>query len=278
MKKLTIQTVSIKAPIIRGLKKGPKSRFTLEQIKFLEENIRDKPFAETAILFNNRFGTDFTRAQIKYFCKKNGIKNGLHLKWTPEIEEYIKKNYYKVLTNRELTSKINARFKTEFTLRATYRFTSKIGLKKGNKNNFYPVGSERIDTRGYIETKIAMHGPGALWVKKHRLVWEQNNGKIPTGMNIIFLDYNPLNCALENLAMISDAENTTLSHLGLRSDNPEITLTGIAIVKHLLATHKRLEKILGKKGHKNFINNESRKRVQERNKKILEKMQEENKQ
>jgi hypothetical protein len=111
-----------------------------------------------------------------------------------------------------------------------------------------------------------MTGPKEMqWQDKHRWVWEQANGKIPEGMDIIFLDNNRLNCTLENLAMVSKAERVQLSKLKLRSDNREITLAGIAVVKHLLATHNLLEDRMGRKGHKSFVDTASRKRVLERN-------------
>jgi hypothetical protein len=70
---------------------------------------------------------------------------------------------------------------------------------------------------------------------------------------------------LENLAIISKAEKVKLSQLKLRSDNREITLAGVAVVKHLLAIHSRLNKKIGSKEHKLFINRESKRRIREKN-------------
>jgi len=47
----------------------------------------------------------------------------------------------------------------------------------------------------------------AKWVLYQRYLWEQKYGSIPKGMIIIFKDKNPLNCTIENLEMISRAEN-----------------------------------------------------------------------
>lgn len=46
----------------------------------------------------------------------------------------------------------------------------------------------------------------AKWVMKHVLLWIQTHGSIPDGYNIVFKDGNTLNCVLENLECISDAE------------------------------------------------------------------------
>ncbi len=45
------------------------------------------------------------------------------------------------------------------------------------------------------------------WVLYQRYLWEQIYGSIPKGMLIAFKDNDPLNCALENLEMISRIEN-----------------------------------------------------------------------
>jgi len=76
----------------------------------------------------------------------------------------------------------------------------KTCFKKGNiPHNHKPVGTERITKYEYVEVKITEPN---VWEIKHRLVWEQHNGKIPKGFNIQFKDRNPKNCAIENLYMI----------------------------------------------------------------------------
>lgn len=80
-------------------------------------------------------------------------------------------------------------------------------FKKGQKpHNTKPVGTEntRVDKIGvpYIYVKIA----DADWRLKHRLVWEEANGKIPHGYRIHFRDRNTLNCELSNLELLSPQE------------------------------------------------------------------------
>jgi hypothetical protein len=77
-------------------------------------------------------------------------------------------------------------------------------FKKGQASlNKRPVGSERVNVDGYIEIKVA--DPNK-WRLKNRVIWEQHNSKIPPGHNIQFKDHNPLNCTIENLYIISQAE------------------------------------------------------------------------
>ncbi|MDR1456007.1 MAG: HNH endonuclease [Tannerella sp.] len=70
--------------------------------------------------------------------------------------------------------------------------------------NYCPVGSERVNTDGYIEMKV--YGGLRGWRAKHRVMWEQHNGPIPAGYNVQFRDGNRRNCVIENLYVISRAE------------------------------------------------------------------------
>lgn len=77
-------------------------------------------------------------------------------------------------------------------------------FKKGQKPaNYKPIGSERINVDGYVEVKVA--DPG-IWELKHRVIWEKANGPIPKGYNIQFRNRNSQDVRLENLYMISKAD------------------------------------------------------------------------
>ena len=77
-------------------------------------------------------------------------------------------------------------------------------FKKGqNPVNHRDVGSERVNVDGYIEIKVAEPN---RWRLKHRVIWEQVNGAIPKGFNVQFKNHNPLDCRLDNLYLISKAE------------------------------------------------------------------------
>ncbi|NCC85125.1 MAG: hypothetical protein EOM03_13500 [Clostridia bacterium] len=45
-----------------------------------------------------------------------------------------------------------------------------------------------------------------VWELYHRHLWEKQNGPVPAGFNIIFIDGNRRNCKIENLRCISNAE------------------------------------------------------------------------
>ena len=77
-------------------------------------------------------------------------------------------------------------------------------FKKGQiPHNYKEVGTEIINADGYVQVKVA--DPN-VWKLKHRLIWEQAHGEIPEGYNVQFKNHNPLDIRLENLYLISKAE------------------------------------------------------------------------
>ncbi len=77
-------------------------------------------------------------------------------------------------------------------------------FRKGNvPRNHRPVGSERVNADGYVEVKVAEPNK---WRMKHRVVWEEANGPIPEGYNIQFRNRNRQDVRIENLYLISRAE------------------------------------------------------------------------
>ena len=79
---------------------------------------------------------------------------------------------------------------------------------------------EKADGEKYYYIRISQ----AKWVLYQRYLWEQKYGSIPNGMLIVFKDKNPLNCALENLEMISRIENLR------RNENREKTVRSMKAI------------------------------------------------
>lgn len=82
-------------------------------------------------------------------------------------------------------------------------------FKRGNMphNGHQPVGTERTDRDGYVWVKVAERktDPRSAhdnWVQKHRLVWERENGPIPEGHSIVFVDHDKTNCDISNLRCV----------------------------------------------------------------------------
>ena len=104
-------------------------------------------------------------------------------------------------------------------------------FKKGRApelaHNYLPIGSERINKDGHLERKVT-DDPGIAsvrrWVPVYRLVWEAENGPIPTGHAVIFRTGRRTTDAalitVDALELVSRAELVQRNHP--RSKSPEL--------------------------------------------------------
>lgn len=215
-----------------GYKNQPKQWRSEEYWKYqtrypqgMYEYIRDNSWGvsskEMAERCNEKFGTNWTQTGMKQFRQRHGIKSGVtgwYQKGHPPGNKG--KKLEEVVRDPERVAEIRERIKaTQF--------------KKGERPyNEMPVGSIVVNTDGYKMRKKQMEGSmWDRWEFLHRAVWEEHNGPIPEGMFIIFKDRNKLNCSIENLALISRAENAIMNTMKLRSDDPDLTTAGIGVAR-----------------------------------------------
>jgi len=169
-------------------------------------------------------GYDLTQKQVKSYMQRHGIRNGLDCRFKKGHESYTKGKTWEDYMSPEALEK------------------ARTGLyQKGHvSENKHPLGTITKTVDGYLQIKVQEKGnQRERWRHLHRLVWEQANGPIPPGMMVTFLDGNKENVSLENLALISMAENAILRTKGYRSSNPEITQAGITTAKISIAIKKK---------------------------------------
>lgn len=71
-----------------------------------------------------------------------------------------------------------------------------------------PVGHERVTEDGILQRKIRADGPlHKRWQSVHEIIWEEHHGPRPAGHLVVFKDGNRRNFQIENLELISRAEN-----------------------------------------------------------------------
>ena len=189
--------------------------------EFVRDNSWNVSSKEMAEMVNERFGTNFTPTSMKQFRQRHGIKSGCtgwYQKGHPpgnkgkKLEEYI--------TDPERLEDIRQRI-------------SATQFKKGQRPfNEMPIGTVVVNSQGYKIRKKQMKG--TLWERwefLHRAVWEEHNGRIPEGMIVSFKDGDKLNCSIDNLMLITRKENAQLHTLGLRFEDPDLTETGLNIIR-----------------------------------------------
>lgn len=186
-------------------------RYTDEEKVFLRSFIPGHQNNETRDVFIKKFGKCITTAQVRSFCRNNKVRNG--------IDTRFKKGNVPPNKGKKMSAE-------------QYAKASRTMFKKGNiSHNYRPVGSERVNVDGYIEIKVA--DPNK-WKLKHRVVWEESNGKIPAGINLIFKDNNPLNTKLDNLMLVTRAENLIINHAGAniyKGIEKEVAINAIRLKK-----------------------------------------------
>lgn len=80
-------------------------------------------------------------------------------------------------------------------------------FKPGNRpHTWVPIGTEQIRD-GYLWRKVTDGHGRHDWRQVHVMLWEQNNGPVPAGFILVFRDRNKQNIQLDNLELITRAEN-----------------------------------------------------------------------
>lgn len=98
-----------------------------------------------------------------------------------------------------------------------------------------PVGAERVTKDGYIEVHVAQRRrerANDQWVLKHRLVWEEANGRrLRPGEVVLFADGDKSNLDPENLVAVTQAENIGLYRIGRPYADRETLMGALEIVR-----------------------------------------------
>jgi len=239
-------------------------RYPPELHTFVAENVVGRTARELAALIKLEFGIDMTESMLKSYKSNHnlrsgtpcGVQTGTPSKLFPaEVKQYILEHY--VGTSwRDLANQLNAKFGTSYTQQQIGGYlknhklnTGRTGrfqkgclpnagcINKGERrspgtefkkgqlpHNHLPVGTELVKSDGYIWRKIA--DPNK-WRQKHVLVWEAANGPRPKGCVLIFADGDNLNTSLDNLLLISKAQNAVMNKHGFRGGDAELTKAGI---------------------------------------------------
>ena len=214
-----IKNHKIRSGTLSGLPNGRASKQFPQHVKdYISENYKGVGPKEMAERLNQRFGTDYTVKQISAYYKNHGHSSGLTGHFQPGH----------VPANKGTHPPTRGRMgETQF----------RAGHTPHNK---LPIGSIIMKTDGYMWQKL---GEGARdWRQKHLLVWEEAHVPIPDGHVITFKDGDKTNYDLDNLALITMAESIELTRRGLRTENKELTETGILIARLNCKVSKKLKR------------------------------------
>ena len=211
---------------MRKRKRASRHTYTAAEIRFLESKVAGRSYAELTGMFNRRFGLSFTVPRLSAALKRFKLANGRDCRFRPGHIPFSKGK------------------------KGAAPGSEKGWFKPGHRPwNYKPVGTERINGDGYVDVRIRNPSgkPWKNWKAKHRIIWEKAHGKIPRGRMVIFADGNNRNFALDNLLLVSMAENGVMNRRNLRAGDGELTRAGKAVadLKLLIARRKRGSKKRG---------------------------------
>ncbi len=202
---------------------GHPSKFPKEVRDFIAANVKGRSEAELIQMITNMFGPVMTAGQLHAYKKNHGIKSGLDGRFEKGHVPENKGKTWDEIMSKEAQAR-----------------SRKTCFRKGNvPHNHLPVGTVVKTTDGYMARKI---GEPHEWEYIHRATWEKHNGPIPEGMCVTFKDGNTENCDIDNLMLISRAENARLNQQHLRYEEPELTETGLLIARVLTAAGQKRRK------------------------------------
>jgi hypothetical protein len=190
-------------------------KYFQEHVDFLKENIVGASFKELTEMFNKRFGMELKTSSLISLADRHGLHNGRNTAfktgWEPT---QFKKG--QIAWNKGKKKSWKGGEETQF----------KVGHRP---HNWVPIGSERITKDGYIQIKIQEGKFQKNWKGKHILIWEEHNGPVPEGHNVIFGDGDRRNFDLNNLILVSKKQMLGLNRNNLIQNDAELTRIGIVI-------------------------------------------------
>lgn len=184
------------------------------------EYVRDNSYGveskDLAKMVNERFGLNLSPQNMKAYCQRMGIKRGL--------TGWFQKGH--APGNKGVKQ-------ADYCSPEALERSKASQFKKGHKPvNQLPVGSIRVNSYGYMLRKKQMEGSQwERWEFLHRAIWEEHNGSIPPGMIVTFIDGDKMNCSIDNLMLVTRSENMMLTHMGLRSEDPDLTEAGLNVTR-----------------------------------------------
>lgn len=208
-----------------------QTKYPKGMYEFIRDNSWGVSSKEMAEMVNEKFGTDFTQQRMKCFRQRNGIKSG--------VTGWYQKGHAPGNKGKKLEECVGEERAVEIKNRI-----APTQFKKGQRAfNELPIGAVVVNSDGYKLRKKQMDG--GLWDRwefLHRATWTEHNGPIPEGMVVSFRDSDPLNCDISNLMLITRGESSQLTHLGYRSEDPDLTDAGLNVIRLRNAVKEKRKK------------------------------------
>lgn len=186
-----------------------------EELNYLKQIYKGRYVKDVTAMINEKFNAKHTCKEIENYKITRGLRSGLDCRF--------KKGNVPYNAGTKGVSKAN-----------------RGSFKKGNRPHNAKSLESEVFNGEYWEVKVAEPD---VWNLKHRMIWEQHNGKIPEGYLVTFLDGNINNFDINNLALISRNENKIMNKMKLRKEDKELTQAGVNIARIISKINERKKEL-----------------------------------
>jgi hypothetical protein len=170
-------------------------RWKPHEVEILKQHYSDSTIHELMQMLNKTYKSIYQQAYLQKLKKSAAYEEKRRLQ---DIENLRKNTIARFQKGRTPWNK-NVK---------AYMGANATSFKKGNlPHNTRNEGETRKDKEGYVLLKIA----NKKWIRKHRVIWEQTHGEIPKGYLIRIKDGNKENYLLDNMELITMADNMRLN-------------------------------------------------------------------
>ncbi len=229
-----VNAIKQKMNLKSNYKRRPK--YSDEIIEYLKQNHQGKSLIELANEISDKFGIVCTTDNINNL--KSRIKKKEGFVFEPARNDgCIKKGNIPMNKGKRWD---------EYLTKEQQEKSRKTTFKKGHKSaNAVDIGEEHMrysgsnpNDQGYLYVKVCDGRGNKNWKPKHVYIYEQNYGPIPKNHKVIFADGNRFNFDIDNLVLVSNAQELIMNRNKLRFENKELTKTGAIIAKVMDKTYK----------------------------------------
>ena len=221
-------------------RKYPDKRITTPEMDtFIREHLEGTGYQSMADLLNARFGTSFTKDQMKNYYSRNKLDSGL----TGRFEKG------SIPANK---GKTWDEFMSPESQAASRRTTFKPGHLPHNGGT--PVGTIRLrhghrnrpGSHPYYWQKVAEPN---VWRMKHAIEWEEHNGPVPEGRMVTFANGDTLDWRIDNLILETKAQHAVKNRHHIHGYDQESALTANQIADIKIAVSRKKKRRKGGKDH-----------------------------
>lgn len=190
-----------------------RTTFTKKDDDYIKENYLKLPI-KTIAKNINRSDTGIMgrlkhmKLEIPKELREQRKRQGMYRKGHAPVNKGKKQTEY--MSPKAIERTKGTRFKKDHIPLNAFEKDGVITIRTDHKNRH---------GRNYKYIRIAL----GKWLPLHKHLWEQENGKIPKGHCLWFIDGDSMNCTLKNIELITRAENVRRNHSNFLSYPPEIS-------------------------------------------------------